>query len=358
MLSGARLRLEGAVARAIRAGDLANVRAIARLDPTLDRFVRDLERGSATPLTRASVLRGEGWRQLFVELGARCNERCVHCYAESSPERTEELPLSIIERALDDAKELGFKTVQLTGGDPLVASSCVPAARHAARLGFETLEIYTNGLALRGSIFDALCELRASFAFSFYSHDASVHDAITRTPGSQRRTADAIRSVLGAGRSARVGIIVFESNRHDLDRTVAFVRELGVASDAIGIDVQRDVGRGEMIERSLSWSMPETESAGHREGSAGFTGTACIAYDGQVYPCIFSRHLPLGDLRERSLSDVLEDPMPLAPAHDVDVGAYVGRLACVECRIRSALVSGSAPSPIVSLRRARAEGAV
>lgn len=360
LVSGDRVRFEGASAQDVVSGDVAALRSLARFAPTVQRFVADLERAPARPLTRDVVLRGGGWRHLFIELGARCNERCVHCYAESGPERDEEIATDVVLRVLDDAKAMGFRNVQLTGGDPLIAPSFLPAATHATRLGFESVEVYTNGLALRGALFDALLPLRPRFAFSFYSSDPVVHDGITQTPGSQARTAEAIRSVVAAGLPARVGIVVLEANLHDVERTVAFVQGLGIAPDRIAIDVQRGVGRGSFADRSTDWSLPKTAARGGHQDRSGapirFGGTACVAYDGNVYPCIFSRHLPLGDARAQGLRAVLEDPTPVLGALDIDPGTWSDRLTCLHCRVRSALLAGPPADGLVPLRMGR-EGA-
>ena len=352
------LHLSGELTRGVLEGASDALLRLASIQPELAAFARDLAASKPTALTRAAVLAGGGYRQLFVELGARCNERCVHCYAESDSTRDEALTVDETLRVLDDARALGFRVVQLTGGDPLIAPAFLPAARHASALGFEAVEIYTNGLALRGPLLEELLPLRPSFAFSFYSHDPEIHDAITRTPGSQLRTARAIRSVVDAGLPARVSIVALELNHRSLDRTIDFVLELGVAAGAIHVDVERGVGRGTFAAESPGWEMPIPGGGSHRtaEGERQrFGGTACVGYDGLVYPCIFSRHLPLGDVRRESLRAILEAPIEVPAPEALDPAAWSERLACGDCQVRSALLS-SAHAPLVQLRAGAARG--
>ena len=69
-----------------------------------------------------------------------------------------------------------------------------------------------------------------------------------------------------------------------------------------------------------------------------FGGTAAVAPDGTVYPCIFSRHLPLGSVRRDALYDILTAPLALAPAGEdllSSRAAWATRLSCWECQTRS-----------------------
>ncbi len=353
VLGGGQLSLEGSAAHAAHAGEHSGVLAVlSRCEPTgaLEGLRNALAHCKPLPLTRASLLRGNGYGQLFIELTAQCNERCVHCYAESSPERTEHLTEAVVRSALEDAAELGFERVQLTGGDPLISPLCVPAAEYAAELGIENLEIYTNGLALLGRVYDRLAALRTRFAFSFYSHDPKAHDAITRTPGSQRRTLAAIRRATSDGLRVRASVILMEQNRDHLEPTLALLRDAGVAADAIGVDVQRSVGRGLMTIRPKDASAlgaPAFALGGHREPSANagdlftLSGRAAVAYDGTVFPCIFSRGFPLGHLPEQRLREVLADETPLEVDPARLAGEYSRRqdqLACWDCRMRATVL--------------------
>jgi MoaA/NifB/PqqE/SkfB family radical SAM enzyme len=276
----------------------------------------------------------------------------VHCYAESSPERSEALELSVIEAILDDAAALGFPRIQFTGGDPRVSPHLAAAVAYAAQRGLQAIEIYTNGLALSERLIEQLRPYGVVFAFSFYSADAAVHDAITRTPGSQRRTLAAIERVLRAGLTARASVIVMETNHGQVDATRALLRSLGLPESAIGLDVQRSVGRGLMTLRPREAGLPTGVSAGHRaaadESGPRFEGRAAVAYDGTVYPCIFSRAFPLGDVRSRPLREILREPVPLG-YEDARLWAEVARkeaqLACWECRLRGALLALQA-SPV------------
>jgi len=319
--------------------------SLARFEPLVGQLRAAIEERALEPLTRATVLRGSGWRQLFVELTARCNERCVHCYAESSPLRTESLSWPEISSVIEDAKALDFDLVQLTGGDPLISPHCVRAVERAREVGIPQVEIYTNGLALSGATYERLRDLAPSFAFSFYSHDADTHDAITRTPGSHARTTRAIRRAIEDGLKVRIGVISMRQNLADASKTYEYLLTLGVAEDAVGFDRIRDVGRG----GDTPFDEPGRPDA-LRSGSAhstrprNFGGSAAVSFDGTVYPCIFSRHLPLGSVREIGLKDILTSAAPIAPQKDSLLAArerWSGKLSCWECQARSALLDGS-----------------
>ncbi|UCH29435.1 MAG: radical SAM protein [Myxococcales bacterium] len=343
--SGDRIQIEAAPELDILNADASTSvwDSVARFEPLVGQLREELQERALQPLTRESILRGSGWRQLFVELTGKCNEQCLHCYAESSPLRMEALSWSEISSVLRDAKTLDFGLVQLTGGDPLISRHCVEAVELARKIGIPQVEIYTNGLALRGSAYERLRDLAPSFAFSFYSHDAQTHDAITRTPGSHTRTSRAIRRAIEDGLKVRVGVILMRQNRHDASGTREYLLGLGVDAGSIGFDQMRDVGRGDA-------TPPEADARATMTGSVesmrprNFGGSAAVSYDGTVYPCIFSRHLPIGSIREASLEQILTSAAPIAAREESLLMAgqrWSDKLSCWECQARSALLDGS-----------------
>jgi MoaA/NifB/PqqE/SkfB family radical SAM enzyme len=345
--SGEQIRIEAGIELAVLKGRLSSSvwDSLARFEPLVGQLRGQLQEQALQPLTRATVLRGSGWKQLFVELTGKCNEQCVHCYAESSPARTEALAWPELSRVLEDAKALGFGLVQLTGGDPLISPHCIQAVELAKELGIPQVEIYTNGLALRGRTYDRLREIAPSFAFSFYSYDPKTHDAITQTPGSHVRTARVIRRAIEDGLNVRVGVISMQQNQHDASATREYLRSLGVTDASIRFDRMRDVGRGhpmpiEADAQPVSIQPGGVESAKPRN----FGGSAAVSYDGKVYPCIFSRHLLLGSIYETGLETILTSAEPIVSRKKslLTAGARWGeKLSCWECQTRSALLEGS-----------------
>jgi MoaA/NifB/PqqE/SkfB family radical SAM enzyme len=345
--SGDHIRIEGTPERDVLNGELpaSTWDSLARFEPLLGQFRERLQEQALQPLTRETVLRGSGWKQLFVELTAKCNEQCVHCYAESSPARTEALGWPEIAKVLEDAKVLDFSLVQLTGGDPLISPHCIRAVEFARKIGIPRIEIYTNGLALRGRTYDRLRELAPSFAFSFYSYDPGTHDAITRTPGSHARTERAIRRSVDDGLNVRVGVVSMEQNRHDASKTYEYLLGLGVTDDSIAFAQMRDVGRGDATPIDAD-ALPVGVQSGGVESARprNFGGSAAVSYDGKVYPCIFSRHLPLGSIYDTSLETILTSAEPIALQKNnlLTARAQWGeKLSCWECQTRSALLDGS-----------------
>ncbi|MDX8391913.1 MAG: radical SAM protein [Mariprofundaceae bacterium] len=299
----------------------------------------------------SAILPNNALGMLFVELTDRCNESCLHCYAESSPACSARLSREEIKRVLEQARALGQPAVQFTGGDPLLHPDFVFAVQTARALDYPTIEIYTNGLALSGALLETLQPLQPRFALSIYAHDAAVHDRITQTPGSLARTLKAISRIQAAKLPLRVGIILMAENRDMKAATIDFLmREVGLDAGQIGVDVVRSAGRGEFMQdyqgetasiRRLSHKSGAVDDAGadgaektenrkrHRRGKL------CISASGDVFPCIFSRRARLGNIRQHSLGEMIQALAARRPAMPSE-GRWQQcrqRLSCSDCQM-------------------------
>jgi len=300
--------------------------------PNLGPLIRQhtwLEHVQTESPSASQLILGSGLGMLFIELTDRCNESCIHCYAESSPQRTASLSREEISRVLREARALGTPYLQFTGGDPLLHADLVFGVATARELGYETLEIYTNGLALSQALLNELLPHHPAFSFSIYSSDPAVHDHITQNTGSLKRTLAAMRRVQQAGLPLRVGIILMPENKGSEDASIAFLQEeMGLSATQIGIDVVRSTGRGAFM-RDYKPDMSRLQQFSHRPDSpqaednhksdtqaedtqnepnhspTGRRGKLCIGASGNVYPCIFSRNTVLGNIRRQSLPDML-----------------------------------------------------
>jgi MoaA/NifB/PqqE/SkfB family radical SAM enzyme len=277
------------------------------------------------PLTALDALRLDGFDTLFVEVVGICNERCQHCYAESGPTVESSLDRATCEAIIDDAAALGFRRIQFTGGDPLLCSFLPELVARAK--DFEVREIYTNGLALTDELLAKLAPHKPSFAFSYYSHDAAIHDAITRTPGSHRRTRAANSRVVALGLPVRAAMVVFNDNVDGVDATVDDLKALGVGFVSTG--ASKTAGRGNSFAWQPRGQGGPAANAGHRAADARSEGKLCVTYEGNVVPCIFNRGRVLGAVNaEHRLRDVIAQLAATpGPAADAD------KLSCGSCRL-------------------------
>ena len=92
-------------------------------------------------------------RRLFVSLTANCNLRCKGCHYGRDFMPGHQLPWSVGEGMLDDAKELGFEYVRLYGGEPLIHKDIVKYVEHIHRIDM-TMKVTTNGVLLKEKVDD------------------------------------------------------------------------------------------------------------------------------------------------------------------------------------------------------------
>lgn len=339
------MRAEGIFAdevrRLLETGERGPALAALSVEHPLLQMVDGAGKSRSAPLDASTALGLDGFRTLFLELTGCCNQRCLQCYAGAGPDVASALDWPGALAAVEDAAALGFELVQLTGGEPLLCTFLPQMVERVVALGM-TCEIYTNGLLLDDALLDAIAPYGPAFALSYYSHRPEVHDAITRTPGSHASTTRAIERVQARGLPLRAAMIVVPQNAADIQGTVARLGALGVLR--VGVGRSFAVGRGELFLGEVAHPCAADDPADGAPQTRR-RGRLCVAHDGTVYPCIFNRTDPLGQIAERRLLEIARAPALRAPPE----GGPAGRLEqvrrsvpCLDCQLTACALAALA----------------
>ncbi len=85
-------------------------------------------------------LKAKNMSALVVIMGHKCNLRCTHCYLEASPERTEEMPLSTLNKILHVLRHNpALTTVNISGGSAELTPHFRYFAKSAADMGKQVM---------------------------------------------------------------------------------------------------------------------------------------------------------------------------------------------------------------------------
>jgi MoaA/NifB/PqqE/SkfB family radical SAM enzyme len=238
------------------------------------------------PADYSSQTLSRGLSFLWLEITAKCNLECVHCYADSGPRQdlyghmqTDDW-LSVLRQSAD----AGCRQVQFIGGEPTLHPDLARMISYASALGYTFIEVFTNATVLSDRLFNTFVEHNVNIATSFYTDDPDIHDSITKRPGSFRRTVAQIKRVVDAGLNVRAGIIEMRENAGHAARARRYLETLGVGE--IKVDYQRGVGRSATPVYSLE---PMSQLCGEC-----WKGKLCVTSAGKVYPCVFSRFADVG----------------------------------------------------------------
>jgi radical SAM protein with 4Fe4S-binding SPASM domain len=258
-----------------------------------------------------------------VDLTYRCNEQCVHCYLDH--EDHGEMTTSEIKHLFDELAEAGVFFLTMSGGEILMRKDFFEILEYARALMF-CVKLKTNAVLIRERQADRIRSLGVhSVQISIYSHRPEVHDAITKIPGSLKRSVEAIRFLKARGLKVTIANVLMLQNLQDYPGVKALADELGVEvtldptitpkmdGDRSLLDLNvdpaalRQVFRDESLVGNVEeFCAPPKKvddddldllpcSAGH---------TACyVSPYGDVYPCV-QFPLPSGNVRLTPFLDI------------------------------------------------------
>ena len=237
------------------------------------------------PSTKRAV---DKLRSISLEITSKCNLNCLHCFAnENGDSGDSELEYSAINAVLEECSKIGCRIIQFIGGEPLLHPNISNLLDYAYSLGFEKIELFTNGTLLDTEKLKMIKKCGISLAFSIYSDNRAIHDEITRCKGSYDRTIGNIRKAIEEGIRVRAVIIILDYNKETIGSTIDFLKKLGV--DSIRIDEVRGYGRGKNIHKALSW---------RKYCRKCIQDKIYIDSRGRILPCVFTRHIKIGEINE------------------------------------------------------------
>lgn len=258
-----------------------------------------------------------------LDLTYRCNERCEHCYLDHDDKG--EMSTTEICDLLEQMAEAGVFFLTLSGGEPLLRRDCFEIIQRARALLFN-VKLKTNAVLIRES--EAM-RLRAlgveQVQISVYSHRPEVHDAITKLPGSLKRTLGAIRFLKSQGLQVIIANVLMRGNLRDTEQVRRLALELGVTytldptiTPMMNGDrsvLRLGIGDGELQQVFRNPDLvgnieefcapPPPVDDGVMDGlpcSAGHTFCYISPY-GDVYPCV-QFPLPCGNVRKERFLDI------------------------------------------------------
>ncbi|GHD34850.1 hypothetical protein GCM10010313_81780 [Streptomyces violarus] len=231
---------------------------------------------------------------LELEITSRCQLTCdSHCYAQAGPTKDHgSMTVGDWRRVLDDAAQLGVKTVQLIGGEPTLHPNFTELLSHALYNGLR-VQVYSNLYRVRAEHWDLFEDPGVGLGTSYYSDDPAEHDAITGRKGSHGSTRANIVEAVRRGIPLKVGIIHMNPGQRS-EEARAEMEALGV--QRVKVDRARAVGNA-----AKTVGLPSTSELCGKCAD----GKAAVLPDGTVSPCVLGRFLPAGSVKAGGLMSVL-----------------------------------------------------
>ena len=171
--------------------------------------------------------------RLWLYATYHCNLACVYCLTESQPGIVDRRRLTDVAmvRAAEEARELGFTCVGITGGETFMLPSFPETLATIAAI-LPTVAL-TNATLFTDSVLERLEPLAGADAALQVSLDSDVperNDAL-RGPGNFARVVDAVPKLVERGIHVRIATTVEDQDANELERVCALHRSWGIPDD-------------------------------------------------------------------------------------------------------------------------------
>jgi radical SAM protein with 4Fe4S-binding SPASM domain len=273
---------------------------------------------------------------VHLDVTYRCNERCVHCYLDHDDHG--EMTTDEIIGILDQLSDAGVFFLTLSGGEVFMRRDFLEIVAYARKLLFN-VKIKTNAVMIKEAEAKKLRGLGVEqIQISVYSHRPEIHDAITKLPGSLKRTINAIRFLKLQGLKVTMANVMMTVNSFDNSGVVALAKELGVEYTVDPTITPMMDGNTSVLRLRIPGSelpelfhnealvgnveeycaAPPPPDDSIMEGyscSAGHTSCYITPY-ADVFPCV-QFPLPSGNLRKQKFIDIWRDSNELKEVRSI-----------------------------------------
>lgn len=164
-----------------------------------------------------------------LELTARCNSNCTHCYINLPPgdrkARSKELLGKDIERIVDEAVSMGAIGCLLTGGEPLLRSDFEPIYLKLKKSGL-LVTLFTNATLITEQHIKLFQKYPPNaIEVTVYGATEKTYERVTRKKGSYAAFRKGLDKLHSSGIGVRLKAVALRSNLHEMEEISRFCRE-------------------------------------------------------------------------------------------------------------------------------------
>lgn len=235
-------------------------------------------------------------KTLALEITGKCQNQCgTFCYAKSGPQGSHgTMTLDDWYAVIDQAAAAGVKLIQYIGGEATL-HPYLPQLVERTLARTIRVEVFSNLVHVRPAMWRVFSLPGVSLATSYYSDNEAEHEALTEGRGSYKRTKGNIIEAQRRNIPLRVSLVhVLEGQR--VEEARAELRALGVTGE-IRYDRVRAIGKGDPT--GVEFHDPKELC-----GNCG-VNRAAVHPDGEVTPCVMSRWLVAGNVKEQPLTEIM-----------------------------------------------------
>lgn len=306
---------------------------------------------------------------MYLHLSNGCNLRCPYCYNQehrlgSTKERKANngvAPAPRLEnflRLIDQASDLGFREVKLTGGEALLNKNAMLIARYAKHKGL-FVNLLTNATLISPKLAQEIVASVDVVSVSLDSKSPDDHDAI-RGRGTHRKVLLAIQLLRQAGlKQLHINGVITPTTLNSVKELLAFAWDDMSASnvtisgsalqvsdpdDRWGAAAQmlNDEQYADLDDRTAEFYRERTKTTqapGYRNQCGVGNGVLSVDSNGDIYPCqtLHERDFLCGNAFNDGLKHVIETSVVLRDARHATVDKIE---ECNVCPVRYICASG------------------
>ena len=262
-----------------------------------------------------------------IEFNQLCNFRCIYCYAAANGKRPDELGREEFKAVIGDARELGARKIIILGGEPMLYPHLMEMIGFIRGLGME-VELFTNGTAMTLEAARALYAAGVRVVLKMNTFDESLQDTLSGRKGAHRQIQEAFANLKAAGYPSEecpmgVSSIICQQNIDELPQLWEWLRDQNILPYFEMITPQGGAQKHNMLDidprtaEEFFHRIAEIDRVKynhHWDPKPPLVGGECLRHhfscivtsEGNVMPCV-GVTIPLGNVREHRLADILHD---------------------------------------------------
>lgn len=168
-------------------------------------------------------------KRIDLKIGFQCNNLCRFCVQGDKrkiyPNKTDKEVRDILKKNASTSQGVVF-----TGGEPTIRKELVGWVEYAKNLGYEAIQIQTNGrlFAYKDYCKTLISAGATGFSPALHGSIAEIHDRLTRAVGSFDQTVKGIKNLISLGQFVGTNSVITKINYKDLPQLAELLVDLEV----------------------------------------------------------------------------------------------------------------------------------